>query len=59
MNEKKMEGHVLPIQILRSDTSWEHQERSVYTVQALSTEFANLLAPPGNGNAPNPGTPSK
>lgn len=51
MSEKK-ESQALPLQILRSDTSWEHQERSVYTVQALSAEFAELLSPQGNRSAP-------
>jgi hypothetical protein len=50
MSEKE-EGHALPIQIFRSDSSWEHQERSVYTVQALTTEFANLLSPQGSKTA--------
>lgn len=45
MSEKEANEAAFVVRMIRSDNSWEHQERAVYTVDAMRKELARALQP--------------
>lgn len=46
MAQKTESGpEVLSLKLRQTDASWEHQEKTVYTVEALEREIREKLAP--------------